>query len=70
MRDLSVEVRCQDIVVAKPGTGLSVTYRRERNEPMLVALCSMRCDPDADTLAFLAEAWSVAHAKAKALGWL
>ena len=38
MPDLSVEVRCQDIVVTKPGTGLSVTYRRERNEPTLVAL--------------------------------
>jgi hypothetical protein len=70
MPDLSVEVRSQDIVVTKPGTGLSVTYRREPNEPMLVALCSMRSDPDADTLAFLAEAWRVAHAKAKTLGWL
>ena len=70
MPDLSVEVRCQDIVVSKPGTGLSVTYRRERNEPMLVALGSMRCDPDADTLAFMAEAWEAAHAKAKTLGWL
>jgi hypothetical protein len=70
MIDLSVEVRCQDIVVTKPGTGLSVTYRRERNEPTLVALCSMRSDPDADTLAFLAEAWRAAHAKAKTLGWL
>jgi len=70
MPDLSVEVRCQDIVVSKPGTGLSVTYRRERNEPMLVALGSMRCDLDADTLAFLAQAWKAAHAKAETLGWL
>ncbi len=37
---------------------------------MLVALVSMRHDPDADTLAFLAEAWKAAHAKAKTLGWL
>jgi hypothetical protein len=70
MPDLSVEVRFQDIVVTKPGTGLCVTYRRALNERILLALCSMRSDPDADTLAFMAEAWEAAHAKAKTLGWL
>ena len=70
MVDLSVEVRGSDINVTKPGTGLSVTYRRERNASTLVALCSMRCDPDAQTLEFLADAWKAAYAKAKALGWL
>ena len=70
MHDLSVEVRCQDIIVTKPGTGLCVTYRRATHEPTLVALCSMRSDPDATTLAFLMEAWHAAHAKAKKLGWL
>ena len=38
MHDLSVEVRCQDIIVTKPGTGLCVTYRRATHEPTL--LCS------------------------------
>ena len=70
MTDLFVEVRGQDIIVTKRGTGLSVTYRRERGEPALVAMCPMRCDPDAPTLKFLAEAWKVAYAKATALGWL
>ena len=69
MVDLSVEVRGSDINVTKPGTGLSVTYRREPNAPTLVATCSMRCDPDAQTLEFLADAWKAAYAKAKALGW-
>ena len=70
MADLSVEVRHHDIVVTQPGTGRCVTYRRERNSPMLEAVCSMRNDPDAETLRFLAEAWKAAYAKANALGWL
>jgi hypothetical protein len=70
MTDLSVEVRYHDIIVSQPGTGLSVTYRRDPNSPMLEALCSMRCDPDAETLQFFTKAWKAAHAKAKALGWL
>jgi hypothetical protein len=68
--DLSVEVRGQNIIVAKPGTGLCMTYRRVPNEPVLEALCSMRGDPDATALKFLTEAWKAAHAKAKTLGWL
>ena len=70
MTDLSVEVRDQDIIVTKPGTGLSVAYRRAPGEATLVAMCSMRGDPDAPTLKFLTDAWKAAYAKAKALGWL
>ena len=70
MNDLTVEVRHQDIIVTKPGSGLCVTYRRVLNEPVLEALWSMRGDPDAKALNFLTEAWKAAHAKAKALGWL
>jgi hypothetical protein len=69
MTDLSVEVRDQNIIVTKPGTGLCVTYRRVLNGPVLEALCSMRRDPDATALKFLTEAWKAAHAKAKTLGW-
>jgi hypothetical protein len=56
MNDLFVEVRHQDIIVTRPGTGLCVTYRRVLNEPVLEALCSMRGDPDAKALKFLTEA--------------
>jgi len=70
MNDLSVEVRHHDIIVSQPGTGLCMTYRRDPNSLMLEALCSMRSDPDAETLRFLTEAWKAAHAKAKALGWI
>lgn len=70
MADLSVEVRHLDIVVTQPGTGHWVTYRRELNSPLLQAVCSMRSDPDLETLRFLAEASKAAYAKASALGWL
>ena len=33
MAALTVEVRGRDIVVTEPGTGLSVTYRREPDVP-------------------------------------
>jgi hypothetical protein len=68
--DLSVEVRHHEIVVSQPETGRCVTYRRDSNSPMLEAVCSMRCDPDAETLKFFTAAWKAAYAKAKALGWL
>jgi hypothetical protein len=45
-------------------------YRRVSDGPMLVALDPLRGDPDAEKAKFLAEAWHVAYAKAKALGWL
>ena len=47
-----------------------MTYRRELNSPLLEAVCSMRSDPDLETLRFLAEASKAAYAKASALGWL
>ena len=42
MSDLSVNVNRNDIVISKPSSGLSVTYRRTGR--VLVALDSMRTD--------------------------
>ncbi len=67
MRDLSVEVDNQDIVVTNPSSGLSVTYRREGR--VLVALEPMRNDPHGEELNFLIRAWKAAFAKAQSLGW-
>ncbi len=50
MRDLSVEVDNQDIVVTNPSSGLSVTYRREGR--VLVALEPIRNDPHGEELNF------------------
>ena len=52
MTDLSVEVRYHGVVINQPGTGRCVTYRQEPNSPLLEAVCSMRSDPDPETLHF------------------
>ena len=53
MPDLSVNVNRNDIVVSKPSSGLSVTYRRSGR--VLVALESMRRDPKGEELCSLFE---------------
>ena len=68
MHDLSVDVNRNDIVVSKPSSGLSVTYRRTGR--VLVALDSMRNDPKGEELIFLVRAWNAVFAKAQSLGWL
>ena len=68
MPDLSVDVDRNDIVVSKPSSGLSVTYRRSGR--VLVALDSMRNDPKGEELRFFVRAWNAAFAKAQSLGWL
>jgi hypothetical protein len=68
MRDLSVEVDNQDIVVTNPSSTLSVTYRREGR--VLVALEPMRNDPHGEELNFLIRAWKAAFAKAQWLALL
>jgi len=70
MTDLFIEVRDRDIVVRRPETGHSVTYRRLPDKPILVALDPIRDDPDAEAMKFLVQAWKAAYAKAKSLGWL
>jgi hypothetical protein len=54
MPDPSVDVNRNDIVVSKPSSGLSVTYRRTGR--VLVALDSMRNDPKGEELIFLVRA--------------
>ena len=68
MPDLSVNVNRNDIVVSKPSSGLSVTYRKSGR--VLVALDSMRNDPKGEELIFLVRAWNAVFAKAQSLGWL
>ena len=68
MPDPSVDVDRNDIVISKPSSGLSVTYRRSGR--VLVALDSMRKDPKGEELIFLVRAWNAAFAKAQSLGWL
>ena len=69
MSDLSVEVNRNDIIISKPSSRFSVSYRRERRT--LVADDVMRkADPSAEELLLLVQAWKAAFAKAQSLGWL
>jgi len=70
MPDFSVKVRDRDIIISKPSAGFQVTYRKASRSPRLVAIDSMRDDPDPEKLKFLVRAWKAAFEKAKALGWL
>jgi hypothetical protein len=68
--DLAVAVQGLDIIVTMPGTGFGVTYRKEKDLPLLMSTDPMRVDPDPPRLKFLAQAWKAAHNKARDLGWL
>jgi hypothetical protein len=48
MPDLSVTVDRRDIIVSKPGVGLSVTYRKQGR--VLVAVEPMQIDPSAEVV--------------------
>jgi hypothetical protein len=61
----------RDIVVSHPDTGFSVTYRKDGDAPMLVAIDGIyERDIDLERLNFLVKAWKAAHQKARAIGWL
>jgi hypothetical protein len=68
MPPLSIAVVHQEIVVSKPSSELSVTYRREGR--VLIADDALRTDPRPEKLNFLVQAWKAAFAKAQSLGWL
>ena len=71
---LGVEVlNDRDIVVSHPESGLSVTYRKDGDAPMLAAIDGIdEIDrfPNSERLNFLVKAWKAAHQKARAIGWL
>jgi hypothetical protein len=63
----------RDIVVSHPDTGFSVTYRKDGDAPMLVAIDGIdEVDRflDQERLNFLVRAWKAAYQKARAVGWL
>jgi len=70
MSELSTEVKDRDIVVSKPGDGLSITYRKEGYSPVLFATDPLRGTWNREKAEFMAQAWKVAYAKAKMMGWL
>lgn len=68
---LGVElINNRDIVVSQPETGLSVTYRKDGDAPLLYAINGIDRRDDTARVQFWAEAWKVAHKKARSMGWL
>ena len=64
---LGVElINNRDIVISSPESGFSVTYRKDGDAPMLVAINGIGRVVDQ----FWAQAWKAAHEKARAVGWL
>jgi hypothetical protein len=60
----------RDIVVSHPETGFSVTYRKDGDAPILVALDGPGRSTEPSKLKFWVQAWKAAHQKARAVGWL
>jgi hypothetical protein len=68
---LGVElINDRDIAVLQPETGFSVTYRKDGDAPMLVAIEGIGRFTDQSKLRFWTQAWKAAYQKARAVGWL
>jgi hypothetical protein len=68
---LGVElINDRDIVVSHPESGFSVTYRKDGDAPLLIAIEGIGSFADQSRLRFWAQAWKAAHRKACAVGWL
>jgi hypothetical protein len=67
---LGVElINNRDIVISSPESGFSVTYRKDGDAPMLVAIDGIGRVFDQAKVKFWGQAWKAAHEKARAVGW-
>ena len=69
MPDLSVKVERHDIIVSKPSSHFSVSYRRE-GRTLVADDVIRKADFSAEELTLLVRAWKLAFEKAQSLGWL
>jgi hypothetical protein len=60
----------RDIVVSHTEFGFSVTYRKDSDAPMLVAIDGIGRTTRPAEVDFWAQAWKAAHQKARSVGWL
>jgi len=68
---LGVElINNRDLVISSPESGFSVTYRKDGDAPMLVAIDGTGRVVDQAKVKFWAQAWKAAHEKSCAVGWL
>ena len=59
-----------DIVVSQAESKFSVTYRKDGEAPMFVAIDGIGRSSEPSQLLFWARAWKAAHEKACTIGWL
>ena len=68
---LDVEViNDRGIVVSRSRFDFSVTYRKDGDAPMLVAIDGIGRTTRPAEVDFWAQAWKAAHQKARSVGWL
>jgi hypothetical protein len=60
----------RDLVVRCPESGLSVTYRKDRLAPLLIAVDGIDRSSEPSKVKFWAKAWKAAYHQARTLGWL
>ena len=65
MPALRVEVQEDEIIVTQTGSKFRAVYHKPDDQPQLIAKGSPHGNYD-----FLAQAWVVANAKARELGWI
>ena len=70
--DFDLSVNADEIVVTVPFTSYTVTYYKPDNSPQLLARKSSKDDSSVPMTQaeFLAQAWRLANAKARELGWV
>ena len=71
--DFELSVNADEIVVTVPFTSYTVTYYKPDNSPQLLARKFPSKDDSSVPMTqaeFLAQAWRLANAKARELGWV
>ena len=71
--DFDLSVNADEIVVTVPFTSYTVTYYKPDNSPQLLARKFPSKDDSSVPITqaeFLAQAWRLANAKARELGWV
>ena len=71
--DFDLSVNADEIVVTVPFTSYAVTYYKPDNSPQLLARKFPSKDDSSVPMTqaeFLAQAWRLANAKARELGWV
>jgi hypothetical protein len=69
LSNLSVRlINNRDIIVTSPEAGFSVTYRKDGEAPLLIAVDGIDRGDDPPKVKFWAQAWRAAHQESSCIG--